>query len=203
MSKKILATTLAVAAAVAAFSSAAQAEEKWMVRARAVQIDTANKSDPVGGTGASDRIHVSDKLIPEIDISYFFTKNIAAELILTYPQKHDVTLDGNKLGTFKHLPPTLSLQYHFLPDSTVNPYVGAGVNYTRISDVNLGGLQLEKSSWGFAYGAGADIKIGNNLYLNFDVKKVQIGSDVLSNGSKISHVNIDPWLFGVGLGMKF
>ena len=203
MSKKILATTLAIAAAAAAFSLAAQAEEKWMVRARAVQIDTANKSDPVGGTGASDRIHVSDKLIPEIDISYFFTKNIAAELILTYPQKHDVTLDGNKIGTFKHLPPTLSLQYHFLPDSTVNPYVGAGVNYTRISDVNLGGLQLEKSSWGFAYGAGADIKIGNNLYLNFDVKKVQLGSDVLSNGSKISHVNIDPWLFGVGLGMKF
>jgi outer membrane protein len=77
------------------------------------------------------------------------------------------------------------------------------VNYTRISNVELGGLQLEKDSWGFSYGLGADIKIASNLYLNFDVKKVQIGSDVLSNGSKISHVNIDPWLFGVGLGMKF
>jgi outer membrane protein len=204
MSKKNIALSLLAVSIAAAFSTAVQAEENWMVRARVVQIDTANKSDPVGGTGASDRIHVSDKTIPEVDITYFWTKNIATELILTYPQKHDVTLDGSKIGTFKHLPPTLSLQYHFLPDSTVRPYVGAGVNYTRISSVSLGGLRLENDSWGFSYGAGMDIKIAKNLYLNFDVKKVQIGSDVYdSSGSKISHVKIDPWLYGVGLGMKF
>ena len=99
------------------------------VRARAVHLDPADKSDPVGGTGASDRISVSSKTIPELDVSYFFTKNIAAELVLTYPQKHDVSLDGAKIGTVKHLPPTLLVQYHFLPDASFRPYVGAGVNY--------------------------------------------------------------------------
>ena len=98
-------------------------------------------------------MHVSSKTIPEIDISYFFTPNIAAELILTYPQKHDVTLDGNNIGTFKHLPPTLSLQYHFMP---------------------------EKRS------------------LNFDIKKVQIRSDVFIGGAKASEVKVDPLLIGVG-----
>ena len=56
-----------------------------------------------------------DKTIPELDISYFFTPNIAAELVLTVPQEHRVYLNGTDIGSFKHLPPTLTLQYHFMP----------------------------------------------------------------------------------------
>ena len=193
-----------VLAAIGAFAGNAMAQESpWLVRARVVQIDTANKSAPVGGVGASDRIHVSDKTIPEVDISYFFTPNIAAELILTYPQKHDVKLDGVKAGTFKHLPPTLSLQYHFMPEKQFSPYVGAGVNYTNISDVKLGGLRLEHDSWGYSLQAGVDYKLDKNWSLNFDVKKVQIQSDVLSAGTKVSKVKVDPYLFGVGVGYRF
>ena len=103
-------------------------ESPWLVRARAVHIDPADKSAPVAGVGASDRITVSDKTIPEVDISYFFTPNWAAELILTYPQKHDVSLDGAKIGTFKHLPPSLLLQYHFTNSTPFKPYVGAGIS---------------------------------------------------------------------------
>ena len=202
--KKSATKAAIVLAAIGAFAGNAMAQESpWLVRARVVQIDTANKSAPVGGVGASDRIHVSDKTIPEVDISYFFTPNIAAELILTYPQKHDVKLDGVKAGTFKHLPPTLSLQYHFMPEKQFSPDVGAGVNYTNISDVKLGGLRLEHDSWGYSLQAGVDYKLDKNWSLNFDVKKVQIQSDVLSAGTKVSKVKVDPYLFGVGVGYRF
>jgi outer membrane protein len=180
-------------------------ETPWMVRARAVYIDPADKSAPVAGTGAADRITVSNKTIPEVDISYFVTPNIAAELILTYPQKHSVYLDGAKIGTFKHLPPTLSLQYHFAPGADIQPYVGAGVNYTRISGVNLLGGKggLEKDSFGLSLQAGVDFKLDKNWSINLDVKKVQIRSDVTISGAKASDVKVDPLLIGVGVGYKF
>jgi outer membrane protein len=180
-------------------------ESPWLVRVRAVHIDTADKSDPVGGVGASDRIHVSNKTIPEFDVSYFFTKNIATELILTYPQKHDVSLDGAKIGTLKHLPPTLTVQYHFLPDASFRPYVGAGVNYTTFSGVNLlgGAGSLEHDSFGLALQAGADVAIDKNWSINFDIKKVQIRSDVMISGAKASRVKVDPVLLGVGIGYRF
>ncbi|MGV7211241.1 OmpW/AlkL family protein [Oxalobacteraceae bacterium A2-2] len=184
---------------------AAAEESPWLVRARAVHLDPADKSDPVGGAGASDRIGVSSKTIPEVDISYFFTPNFAAELILTYPQKHDVSLDGAKIGTFKHLPPTLLAQYHFVSNSPLTPYLGAGVNYTNISDVNLLGGKggLEHKSWGLAVQAGVDYKIDEHWSLNFDVKKVQIRSDVYISGAKASAVKVDPLLVGVGVGYRF
>ncbi|GAB3402220.1 outer membrane beta-barrel protein [Massilia agilis] len=186
--------------------NAAMAQESpWLVRARAVYIDPANESAPVGGVGAADRIHVSNKTIPEVDVSYFFTPNISAELILTYPQKHDVTLDGAKIGTFKQLPPTLLAQYHFLPGADINPYVGAGVNYTLLSSVNLlnGAGRLEHDSVGLALQAGVDFKLDKNWSINLDVKKVQIRSDVNISGARASDVKVDPLLIGVGVGYRF
>jgi len=207
--KKIVTLTAAVAALASSFAAAPvfaqEAQSPWLVRVRAVNLSPENKSDQVGGTGASDRITINNKVIPEFDISYFFTPNIAAELVLTYPQKQDVRLDGNKIGTFKHLPPTLTLQYHFMPEAAFSPYVGAGINYTRISSVNLaGGLQLDSSSFGGALQIGADYKINKNWLINFDIKKVQISSDVkTASGAKVSNVKIDPWLIGVGVGYRF
>jgi outer membrane protein len=193
-------------AATLAVSGAAMAEESpWLVRARAVHIDPADKSDPVGGVGASDRLHVSDKWIPEVDISYFVTPNWAAELVLTYPQKHTVTLDGASIGTFKHLPPTLTAQYHFLPGGVFNPYIGAGINYTLISQVNLlnNGARLEHDSVGLALQAGLDYRLDDHWSLNVDVKKLQLRSDVTVGGAKVSRVKVDPVLLGVGLGYRF
>ncbi|MBC3916869.1 OmpW family protein [Undibacterium sp. CY18W] len=204
MKKLVIALTLA-AIGFTATQAMAQEQSPWQVRARVVNISPANSSDPVGGAGAADRITVSSKEIPEVDITYFFTPNWSAELILTYPQKHDVMLDGAVIGTFKHLPPTLTAQYHFAPDAKVSPYVGAGVNYTRISDVNLlkGAGGLENSSFGLAIQAGVDFKLDKNWSLNLDVKKVQIRSDVTISGAKVSAVKIDPWLVGVGVGYRF
>jgi outer membrane protein len=180
-------------------------ESPWLVRVRAVHIDPADKSDPVGGTGASDRLHVSSKWIPEVDISYFLTPNWAAELVLTYPQKHDVTLDGQRIGTFRHVPPTLLAQYHFLPGAQFDPYVGAGINYTLISKVDIlnGAGRLEHDSIGAALQAGVDFRIDGKWSVNLDVKKVQIRSDVDINGVRASRVRIDPVLLGAGVGYRF
>jgi outer membrane protein len=197
---------LAVFFATLTLGSAAMAQESpWLVRARAVHIDPADKSDPVGGAGASDRLHVSSKWIPEVDLSYFFSPNWAAELILTYPQKHTVTLDGASIGTFRHLPPTLTAQYHFLPGATVNPYVGAGVNYTLFSKQRLldGAARLEHDSVGLALQAGADFRIDNRWSVNVDLKKLQLRSDVMIGGAKATRVRVDPLLFGIGIGYLF
>lgn len=204
--KKSMLTLMIAALGLAGAAAQVQAQESpWLVRARAVHIDPADKSDPVGGAGASDRLHVSDKWIPEVDISYFFTPHWAAELILTYPQKHTVTLDGARIGTFKHLPPTLSAQYHFLPGAGIDPYLGAGVNYTLMSKVRLldGAARLEHDSVGLALQAGIDFKLAPRWSLNVDVKKVQIRSDVEIGGARASRVKVDPLLLGVGLGYRF
>lgn len=204
--KKSMLKLMCVALAFAGVAAPALAQESpWLVRVRAVHIDPADKSDPVGGSGASDRLHVSDKWIPEVDISYFFTPNWAAELILTVPQQHDVTLDGQRIGSFKHLPPTLTAQYHFLPGAQIDPYVGAGINYTLISKVDIlnGAGRLEHDSIGAALQAGVDVRLDGKWSLNVDVKKVQIRSDVDIAGVRASRVKVDPVLIGVGLGYRF
>ncbi|MBL8143102.1 MAG: OmpW family protein [Acidobacteria bacterium] len=198
--------------AIALVPSVALAQEgSLMIRARGVYIGTADKSDAIGALGVpADAITVSKKLIPEVDITYFLGKHVAAELILTYPQKHDVEVSGTGIGSFKHLPPVLSLQYHFAPEATVRPYVGVGANLTIISSVDLavpgvGALDLESTSVGVAAQGGLDIKLGPRVFLNADVKYVTLGSDVMlaASGTTVSAVKINPWLIGFGLGYRF
>lgn len=191
---------LAVAVLCALTSGAAfaqQAESPWLVRVRAVHLDSANKDST--GLGLS----VNNKTIPEVDITYFFNKNVAAELVLTVPQKHDVRSNGTNIGTLKHLPPSLLLQYHFDAPG-FKPYVGAGVNYTRFSSLNLpAGVDIDRNSWGGALQVGVDIPLTKNLSLNFDVKKVYIKTDVFAGGAKAGTFKVDPVLVGVGLGWRF
>ena len=181
------------------------ADNPWLVRVRATHLNPADQSAPVGGTGASNRISVESRTIPELDISYFMTPHLAAELVLTYPQKHSVYLDGKDIGSFKHLPPTLLAQYHFAPGAQFSPYVGAGVNLTRLSSVKLlGGTgDLENTSVGLALQAGADIRLDQRWSLNLDVKRVRIRSDVMASGAKISSVKVDPTLLSIGVGYRF
>ena len=174
---------------------------------RAVNLDPANKNS----TPVAD-LAVNAKLIPEVDISYFFTPNIAAELILTYPQKHNVKSGDTVLGSLRHLPPTLTVQYHFMPnDTAIRPYVGVGLNYTNFSSVslpNLGGaigqLNVKRSSFGWALQAGMDVPLTKNWSLNVAVKKVQIRAEVQAqDGSEVDTLKVDPLLIGVGLGYRF
>ncbi len=169
-----------------------------LVRARAVHLDSANKD----GTGLG--LAINNKTLPEVDISYFFSKNIAAELILTVPQKHRLSSNGTDIGSLRHLPPTLTVQYHFDAPG-FKPYVGAGVNYTRFSSVHVlgGAADVKRNSFGPALQVGVDIPLTSNLYLNVDVKKVFIKTDVSAGGTKVGQFKVDPLLVGVGLGWRF
>ena len=182
----------------AAFAQQAT-EGPWMVRARAVHLQSDNGDST--GLGLS----MNNKWIPEVDVSYFFSPNVAVELVLTVPQKHTLTSSalGADVGTFKHLPPTLLAQYHF-PMNGFKPYVGAGINYTRFSSVSLlPGVTMDKDSWGGALQVGVDIPLTKGVYLNLDLKKVMIRTDVKVAGNKIGDFKADPLLVGVGLGWRF
>jgi outer membrane protein len=169
----------------------------WIVRARVLYLDPANDDD----TGLD--LSVNSKVFPEFDISYFFSPNLALELVLTYPQKHDVRAGGVNIGSLKHLPPTLSLQYHFTGMS-FRPYVGLGVNYTRFSDIELPtGVTIDRDSFGVAAGGGFDVPLGSGWLFNADVKYVQIGTDVSAGGTNLGRFGVDPWLFSLGIGKRF
>lgn len=199
MKKQVIAAAvLGLVMTTSAFAQAAP-QGPWQVRVRALHLDSSNKDS----TGLD--LSINDKWMPEIDISYFFTPNIAAELVLTIPQKHDLRAGGTQIGTLRHLPPTLTAQYHFAPNGAVRPYVGAGINYTRFSSVHLpAGVGIDKSSFGGALQLGVDVPLPyKNLILNFDVKKVYIKTDVSAGGAKIGSFKVDPVLFGIGLGWRF
>ena len=199
MTKKLLLALSALAAFSSGAALAQEAQSPWLLRARAVNIDTANKDS----TGLN--LSLSNKTIPEVDVSYFFTPNIAAELILTYPQKHNLYSNGTQIGTLKHLPPTLNAQYHFTDLGAFKPYVGAGINYTRFSSVDLSvpGASIKNNSWGPALQVGMDYALDQNWSLNVDLKKVYMKTDVRLAGNKIGTFKVDPVLFGLGVGYRF
>ncbi|MFM2408916.1 MAG: hypothetical protein RL358_1658 [Pseudomonadota bacterium] len=118
--------------------------------------------------------------------------------------KHDVLLNGAKLGTVGVLPPTLTVQYHFMPDATIRPYAGAGLNYTRFYGVNLApGMDVSKNSVGAALQAGVDFQVNKDFFINVDVKKIFMKTDVSSNGAYLTTLTINPVVIGLGVGMKF
>lgn len=201
MKKQVIAAAvLCTLVSGAAFAQQAK-EGPFMVRARAVSLNSANGDTT--GLGLS----INNKWIPEVDISYFLSKNLAVELILTVPQKHTLTSSalGKEIGSLEHLPPTLLLQYHFDSKGGAKPYVGVGVNYTKFTAVDIlnGAVGLNSDSWGGALQLGVDVPLSGNMYLNFDVKKVFIKTDVYVGTANAGTFKVDPVLFGVGLGWRF
>lgn len=183
-----------------------------------------------GAVGTGAQLEVDNNTIPELDFSYYVTKNIAVELILALGTSHDVKINStagsvaglqSALGSVNLLPPTLTAQWHFLPDQMFDPYVGAGLTYSRSLDRNLTAqtavgfrsIHIERNNWGPALQAGFDINLENKWLVNFDVKKVWLSTDVTldtqgalgtKNGyQKIDDLDIDPWIISVGFGKKF
>jgi outer membrane protein len=187
------------------------AASPWSVRLRATYLQTMDKSDAFTALGinfAADAVSVSDKLIPEIDIAYDFNDVFSAELVLTIPQKHNVDLAGaGRLGTFKHLPPTLLFQYRANPGGALRPYLGLGVNYTLIfSDkLSVAGvpLGLDSSSVGFALQAGFDYKVNDRWSFNADLKNARLSSGVYAGAAKLTEASLDPWLYSLGMRYQF
>ncbi len=200
--KKILLTAVSAFAIAAPALAADQADGKFMVRARALGVVPQESST----MNIADKVKVDNSLVPEVDFSYFFTPNIAAELIAAVTP-HDVkTKGGVDAGSSWLLPPTLTLQYHFTQCPVGKPYIGAGINYTHFYNEKAGALTDVKydDSFGGALQAGVDIPIKDNWYFNLDVKKVFISTTAKFSPSGIrADVDINPWLIGVGVGYRF
>lgn len=205
----IAALALSTLGALVTFTSARADDESWEVRLRGVYLAAAQQSDAITGLLPANAITINDKWLPDLDIEYFFLPHWSTELVLTYPQTQNVYVEGTKIGTFKHLPPVLTAKYDFLPGENFQPYVGAGVNITIISDVNLNvpgvsALKLNSTSVGPALQAGFDYKIKDRWYMNLDVKWVLLGSNVYLPGQiRISSVELNPFLIGIGVGYRF
>jgi len=213
-----------------------------VVRLRATHI-SADESSSLGATTAANynlataqalygsstattaELRVDSNTIPEIDFSYYITKNIAAELILAAGTRHDVKITGStanpttnnpNLGSVNLLPPTLTAQWHFNPDQTIDPYVGAGLSYVRAMDNSLNysnnatgslPIRISRNSIGPAIQAGFDYNLENKWLLNFDVKKIWFDTKVEANTgtgwTKIDQLDVNPWVVSVGFGRKF
>lgn len=224
--KRSLALGCVAAAVLSATSLTAQAYEAgdWVFRARIITVSPDEESSTVRASGvgiAGSGVGVNDDTVPEIDFTYMLHRNWGLELILGTSQ-HDVDGSGviNGLGNIidsKVLPPTLTLQYHFAPSSTIRPYAGVGINYTYFYDERVtGGLDAPGAkvdiddSWGLAVQAGVDIDINKDWFFNVDVKYIDIdttanfSNTALGAGVPVAvDVDIDPWVFGIGVGTTF
>lgn len=203
MHNKVLVSLLVAAGLLSSAAVQAADAGSFMVRVRAVHVNFDN--------GQSDLVDVldikaDDRWIPEIDLSYFFTPNIAAELVLTYPQNVDITLGNTKVGRIKALPPSLMLQYHFTNLGAFKPYVGVGVNYTsftNISNFDIPGVKIDSSSTGLAAQVGFDYMIDKNWSVNLDVKYIDMDTDVKLGAAKLGTLDLNPITAGVGVGYRF
>lgn len=198
--------------------------KKWEVRLRGIGV-VPNESAKISIIGGD--VNISNTFVPELDFTYFFTEHFAAELILG-TTKHNVktvasdisavggpTTADVDLGSVWLLPPTLTAQYHFVADPacTFRPYVGAGINYTIFYNEKEGSVVKGisyKNTIGYAAQLGFDLKLTDTFFMNVDVKKLFLKTDVTVDASNLAaglsipaDVTIDPWILGFGLGMKF
>lgn len=202
--KRICVAFLAAALFLPATVAYAKDAGDILIRVRGIGVvpDESGTTDALGGS-----VEIDNAYVPELDFSYFFTENIAAELILA-TAKHDVNLKNPNvdLGSVWLLPPTLTLQYHFLPKGRVSPYLGAGVNYTIFYNEKAGAVGdiSYDNRFGLALQAGVDVKVDETWSVNFDVKKIFLKTDVSAAGGTVNaDVDIDPWIFGIGVGYRF
>jgi outer membrane protein len=174
----------------------------FIVRAGGSIVDPKSNNNPI--------VDVDDATGFTINFAYMLTERWSVELLAAYPYTHDIHLKGTsvKVGKTKHLPPTLSIQYHLNPTGAFQPYVGAGVNYTTFFSEKavgpLAGLDLSiKDSWGLAAEIGFDFDLNDNWLLNFSARYIEIETGAFLNGTGIGDVDINPMVYGVHVGYKF
>ena len=187
------------------FATIVRAEDdykKFGVRVRAIYVMPAETFDSrLDGS----KFNVSDSIIPELDLEYFFMKNVSAELILGVT-KHDIKsdTDGKLYGSTWLLPPTLTAKYHPLAGGSISPYVGFGVNYTIPFESKFNGVSdfTIANSFGWAAQAGVDLKIKDNLFFNLDYKYINADTKITVAGTKYK-LDLNPNLIGIGVGYRF
>ena len=187
-------------------------DSPWLLRARLLGIypnDSSSEITLIGGEA-----DVGEAFTPDLDVTYFFTDNFATELVFFAYSQHDVeakdTAVGDiDLGSFDLLPPTVTAQYHFMPNKSFRPYVGAGLSYVVIPSEDPGdadAVRYDDGVVGYTLQAGFDFFFNQNWCINFDLKRVWVEVDVEVDalGTTVkTTVDVDPWLLGIGIGYHF
>lgn len=196
----------------------------WIVRLRVINVAPDEDSGTVSAGGAAlpgSSVSVDDATTLELDFTYMWSRNWGAELILATTD-HNVTAEGSIAGLGEALdvsvlPPTLLLQYHFLPDAKIRPYVGLGVNFTLFYDEEAKGgfadavggvsdVDLDES-FGLAAQVGVDFEVADNWFLNLDAKYLDIETTATIDTGALGRLEVDveitPFVFGFGVGRRF
>jgi outer membrane protein len=173
----------------------------WIARAGLSVTDP----DSTGLSVPPDVISADSATSATFTGAYMLSDNLAVELLASWPFEHDIELNGAKIASTKHLPPTLSLQWHQpVGNAGFIPYAGVGINYTIFFDDNISGADLSlDNSVGLAWQIGADWLFDDNWLLNFDLRYIDIETDAKIDGAKLGTVKIDPWIYGVNVGYRF
>ena len=219
--KRALPAAIALTLGLSAMPAAAYEAGDWVVRGRIINVNPNDDSSDVlvnSGAVAGSGVSVNDDTTLELDFTYMLDPHWGLELILA-TTKHEADAEGAlaSLGTAveaKVLPPTLTLQYHFSPSSNIRPYAGVGINYTHFYDEEVKGVLDQagakadlKDSWGLAAQVGVDVDINKDWFVNFDVKYIDIDTDASLNNTLAGAVDVDvdinPWVFGIGIGTTF
>lgn len=156
------------------------------------------------GTLATLPASIGSSTRPILTAEYFIRDNLGIELLAAVPFRHSISLGGVQVGTTKHLPPTVSLNYHFSNDSAITPFLGAGINYTSFFSTRspLGNLKI-KDSWGLALNAGVDFAVSERSAIRANLRYINIQSDVLLDGTNIGKTKIDPWVASISYVHRF
>ena len=184
---------------------------QWVYR---VGVGTAQPDSRNLVLDESTYVEVDGATSATFTLTYFFTRNFAFDVLAALPFDHDIVLVsdgvGQKIAETNHLPPTISLQYHLLPDGDFQPYVGVGANWTTffntdtIDALSSTGVELElDDSFGFAAQIGADFLIGEDWLVNADVRYINIETDATLGGAEIGTVAIDPMVYSISFGYRF
>jgi outer membrane protein len=221
--KRALPAAIALTLGLSAMPAAAYEAGDWVVRGRIINVNPNDDSGAISATAvpgavAGSGVSVNDDTTLELDFTYMLDPHWGLELILG-TTGHEVKANGTlsalgNVADVKVLPPTLTLQYHFSPSSNIRPYAGVGINYTHFYDESVEGVidQAGASadfddSWGLAAQAGVDVDINKDWFVNFDVKYIDIDTDATLKGTTLGTVtvdaDIDPWVWGIGIGTTF
>lgn len=196
---------LAVAGCLSAPTAVLAQAGSWTIKAGAHAVDP--KSDNGRLANAFD-VTINRNWRPSFSAEYFITDHFGIEVLAALPFEHRVRLNGVEAAELKHLPPTVSLQYHFAPRGQVNPYLGFGVNHTRFFSIRetgpIAGTDLKlASSWGWAVHAGLDFEVSDRWLAGVDLRRIDIDTKARLDGASIGTVNVDPTVYGVYIGYRF
>jgi outer membrane protein len=173
----------------------------WLVRVGAHSVNPKSDNHAV--------VDVDAATMMTFNVTWFMRRHLAVELLAALPFEHDINLvGGGRVGSTRHLPPTLSLQYHLRPEQRFRPYVGFGLNVTEFFEEDTRGalagsnLSLE-TSVGWAAQLGADLDLAESWFVNVDLRYFDIDTDARLNGTDLGTVEIDPWALGLSVGRRF